>query len=38
MKRGKMNQRKAKRLFTRTAVKVNKRNVNPRPMRGGIRM
>lgn len=38
MKRKKINQRKAKRLFTKTAMKVQKKNISPRPLRGGIRM
>lgn len=37
-KRSKMNRRKSKKLFTRTAMKVNRRN-NPKTiMRGGIRL
>lgn len=37
MKRKKINQGKAKRLFTKTAMKVNGKNFI-RPMRGGIRL
>lgn len=38
-KRYKMNKKKSKKLFTRTASKSNKRNrTSSRPMRGGIRM
>lgn len=38
MKRKHIAGRKARRLFTATAKKVNKRNISPAPMRGGIRM
>nr|QJB20535.1 MAG: hypothetical protein [Microvirus sp.] len=37
-KRKKVPMKKSKRLFTKTARKVHKKNVNPRPMRGGIRL
>jgi len=37
MKRFKMNRRKSKKLFSRTASKVNRRNLSRAPMRGGIR-
>lgn len=36
--RKKINQRKARKLFTATAMKTNKRNVMVRPMRGGFRI
>lgn len=32
------NGRGAKKSFTRNAMKVHKRNINNRPMRGGIRL
>jgi len=39
MKRHKIAPRKSKRMFTRGAMKVNKRNLSTgTPMRGGIRM
>lgn len=38
MKRSKMNKRKSKRLFSKTASKTHKKNVTPAPMRGGIRL
>lgn len=38
MKRRKMNYGKSKRLFSRTAKKTHKRNINQMPMRGGIRL
>ena len=28
----------SQKLFTATAMKINKKNVDPRPMRGGIRL
>lgn len=37
-RRRKIPMRKSKRLFTRTAMKVNRRNLLNRPMRGGIRL
>ena len=37
-KRRKLNQRKAKKLFTATASKTNKMNVRVKPMRGGFRI
>lgn len=36
--RKKMSRRKSKRLFSRTASKVNKKNYKASPMRGGIRL
>lgn len=39
MKRRKMNYKKSKKYFTKTARKVHKKNyVNPLPMRGGYRL
>lgn len=38
MKRRKLTRRGSKRLFKKTAVKVHKKNLLSRPMRGGIRM
>lgn len=38
MKRFKMGRAKSRRNFTRHAVRVNRRNVSPAPMRGGIRL
>lgn len=39
MKRMKMNKRKSKKLFTKTASRTHKRNSNRgNPMRGGIRL
>lgn len=37
-KRRKMKKRQSKRLFSRTAQKVNRRNLQPKPMRGGYRL
>jgi len=37
-KRHSMPHGKSQRLFTRTAKRVNPRNVSPPPMRGGIRL
>ena len=34
----KLKNKKSKRLFSRTARKTNKKNVQGRPMRGGIRL
>ena len=36
-KRFKMTRKKSRKLFTRTARRVHKRNMGPNPMRGGIR-
>lgn len=33
-----MKKGRSKRLFTKTAQRVNKKNSAPRPMRGGIRL
>lgn len=38
MKRRKLSRSGSKRLFTKTAKKVAKKNINPSPMRGGIRL
>lgn len=38
MKRRKLSRRKSKKIFTRGAVKVKKRNLRARPMRGGFRI
>lgn len=38
MKRRKMTKSGSKRYFTKTANKTKAINVNPRPMRGGIRL
>jgi len=38
MRRKKMPSRKSKKLFTRTAKKVHKKNTLGVPMRGGIRL
>lgn len=37
-KRKRMSRGKSKRLFSKTASKTNRKNVSPRPMRGGIRL
>lgn len=37
-RRKKMNRRKSRRLFTGTAKRVHKYNVQGRPKRGGIRL
>ncbi len=37
-KRRKINQKKAKKLFTKTASKTNSLNVRVKPMRGGFRI
>lgn len=37
-KRKKLNYKKSKKLFSKTARKVHVRNVNITPMRGGIRL
>lgn len=38
MNRYKPNQRRAKKRFSRTAMRTHKRNIPSRPMRGGIRL
>ncbi|QXP08366.1 MAG: hypothetical protein [Arizlama microvirus] len=37
-KRSKMPMKKSKKLFSKTASKVHKKNSAPKPMRGGIRL
>lgn len=37
-KRSKLSNRKSRKLFTRTAKRVNGRNMTSGPMRGGIRL
>ena len=37
-KRYKPNQRKARKVFTKTALKTHPKNVAPAPMRGGYRI
>jgi hypothetical protein len=34
----KMKRKSSKKLFRKTASRTHKRNINPRPMRGGIRL
>ncbi len=36
--RSKMRKGKSKRLFRKTASRTHRKNVSPRPMRGGIRL
>lgn len=36
--RSKMPRKRSRRLFSRTASRVHKKNINTRPMRGGIRL
>lgn len=38
MKRKIITRKGSRRLFKKTALKTNKRNVAPEPMRGGIRL
>jgi hypothetical protein len=38
MKRQKMNKKKSKKLFSKTADRTHPKNVQPPPMRGGIRL
>jgi len=38
MRRKKVSNKRSQKLFTKTAMKVNRKNVAPRPMRGGIRL
>jgi hypothetical protein len=38
MRRRKMGMRKSKKLFTKTASRTHRKNVQSRPMRGGIRL
>lgn len=36
--RQKLKKRRSKRLFSKTARKINKKNLRDRPMRGGFRL
>lgn len=36
--RKRMSKKKSKRLFAKTGLRTHKKNVSPRPMRGGIRL
>lgn len=38
MKRRKLSRRKSKKIFTRGAVNIKRRNTRARPMRGGFRI
>lgn len=38
VKRRKLSKRKSRKIFTRGAVSVKKRNLRARPMRGGFRI
>lgn len=38
MKRRKLSRRKSKKIFTRGAVNIKRRNIRARPMRGGFRI
>lgn len=38
MKRRKLSRRKSKKIFTNGAVKIKKKNLRARPMRGGFRI
>lgn len=38
MKRKRLPRKKSKKLFSKTAVKVHRRNIPANPMRGGIRL
>lgn len=37
-RRNKMSRQKSRRTFTKGAVRTHKKNLNDRPMRGGIRL
>lgn len=37
-RRSKMSRKGSRKLFTRTAQKIKKKNLQPTPMRGGIRL
>lgn len=37
-KRTKMGRKRSRRLFSKTATRVNRKNISPRVMRGGIRL
>ena len=36
--RKKLSKRRSKRLFSKTAMRTNKRNLSPKVMRGGLRL
>lgn len=36
--RKKVSKKKSKKVFSKTAARTNKKNLNDRPMRGGIRL
>ncbi len=38
MKRQKMSKKSSRKSFKKGAVKINKKNISPMPMRGGIRL
>lgn len=38
MKRQKISRKSSEKLFSKTASKTHKKNTQPRPMRGGIRL
>lgn len=38
MRRGRISRRFSRRLFSRTAMRVRRRNLRARPMRGGFRI
>lgn len=38
MKRRKLSKRKSRKIFTKGAVNIKKRNLRTRPMRGGFRI
>jgi hypothetical protein len=38
MKRRKLSRKKSKKIFTKGAVKIKKKNLRARPMRGGFRI
>lgn len=38
MKRRKLSRRKSRKIFTKGAVHIKKRNISARPMRGGFRI
>lgn len=38
MRRKKLSMKKSKRMFTKHGKKTHKKNLNTRPMRGGIRL
>lgn len=38
VKRRKLSKKKSRKIFTKGAVNIKKRNLRPRPMRGGFRI